>query len=468
MKKRILSIILTVAMLVAMVPAIAVSAVEESESKTVTVSTLDEVKNFLTSADNIQGNTMKLGANLDYSSIDPQNAGNGLWTVTENENTTYLLANIDGNGFTVTVPGGNYKSAAILTYLTAKQGTYVIKNLTVKMALDDGGKQEVATTDGKAIALFGENGANDTTASYVTFENCCFDVRLKTAYNSSETGSAVLFARHRASHKMQLTVTNCYFKAHIEAKCGHHGALVGRRSGANADSTFKYSINNCVFDISYTTNSGRFALGTAGYYCTAIVGSQSSYHLTEYTEQTNVSDFTDCNNNLIYNNQVNGKVISATEKGNLEGFTTNTENTITTVKGYQTTTVANNKFNLRLVGLVELGETALTDYSKVGFVVVANYANTTTKWTSAASNKVYSSITANTATETQALTATQLGGDHIYALAIKNIPSNAGDITFEVTPYYVAEDGTTTVYGATTAFTVDVEALPTDTVNPTA
>ena len=127
-----------------------------------------------------------------------------------------------------------------------------------------------------------------------------------------------------------------------------------------------------------------------------------------------------------------------------------------------------NKFALRLVGLVELGDTALTDYSKVGFVVVANYANINTKCTAAASNKIYSSITENTATSTNALTATELGGDYIYALAIKNIPANAGDVTFTVTPYYVAADGTTVVYGANTVFTVDVSELPTDTLDAAA
>lgn len=450
MKKRILSILLTVAMLVAMVPAIAVSASTTdtyvSEGNGVyRVDSIAAVDKFLSDKTvNITGNTMKLGADLDYSNetVGSGTYENGFWVIGQN----YLQANVDGNGHTVTIPGGTYKSS-ILTYLTGS--SYTFSNLKVKMSSED-----AVAKSNKEIGLFAYT-TSGCPVGKLEVSNCYFDVKYELAADTEDSGVGVLLGKHtynKTNLILDITVNNCYFKMRAKVPNGSHGAIVGRTNSAAKGLTL--NVSNSVFDVAYTKPETEPSTLS----CSTVLGNFLS-----------TMSVTKSENNLTYSNYKladNGSGDTALAIG----FTKVTKGTnpVTTVKGYQTTTIANNKFNLRLVGLVELGETALTDYSKVGFVVVANYANTTTKWTSAASNKVYSSITANTATETQALSATQLGGDHIYALAIKNIPSNAGDITFEVTPYYVAADGTTTVYGATTAFTVDVEALPTDTVNPTA
>lgn len=441
MKKRILSILLTVAMLVAMVPAIAVSASAETGT-TYEVTTIADVAAFIadTTTKNVAGNTMKLMGDLDYTGdslpVYTDNGTNyvdGMWTG--------LKANVDGNGHMVKVPGGSYYWGWILCDLedgtdASNPRVHSYKNL--KVVMDTG---DYAYT-GSFIGLFGR----DFDKGNLIIENCYFDVSVKVT--GRDYGSAVLFGSQAAGASATITATNTFFKMNCGGGgTGRHGVLVGRKFNAptSGASAMTFNLNNCVFD------SGEWY----------IIGQT----------QSNVNTVVTGEGNLILSGYGNGVHEGYTETP--AGFTkvTAVENLVTTVKGYQTTTIANNKFNLRLVGLVELGETALTDYSKVGFVVVANYANTTTKWTSAASNMVYSSLsgteTDNTAKgETGIVTyeASDFGADYLYALAIKNIPANQGVITFEVTPYYIAADGTTVVYGATENFEIDPATLAENTL----
>ncbi len=454
MKTKILSILLTVAMLVAMVPMIAVSA-EEETGTIVEVGSIEKLDEFMASADNAIGNTMKLTADLDYSYItdlSSESRSNGLWA----KNNKWLLANVDGNGHTVTIPGVTY-TACVLNYLTGADANYTIKNLKVQMATKDG-VQAVAT--GNDISLFAGRYRTTLFAS-ASFENCYFDVNFNCTGTDPNNGTAILFGvnNEAAAKEWALNVTNCYFKMHAEVVGGRHGALLGS-TFSTATNKVTMTVVNSVFDVTYT-KAENLAEGTI---CAAVVGTyRDSCHIVSTNSKGNLS----YNGTQLTLSDFENKLSSYFSKVGA----CDTPNTITTVTGYQTTTVANNKFDLRLVGLVELGDTALTDYSKVGFVVVANYANINTKWTSAASNKVYSSLsgtetdnTANGGTGIVSYEASDFGADYLYALAIKNIPANQGVITLEVTPYYIAADGTTVVYGATENVEIDPATLADNTL----
>ena len=108
-----------------------------------------------------------------------------------------------------------------------------------------------------------------------------------------------------------------------------------------------------------------------------------------------------------------------------------------------------------IVGDVE----TLTDYDKVGFRVVASYAEgtgVTVLTKDYSTTTVYQAITGND-TDTNDIeknyTADALGGDAIFVLPCENIPANKGKITFEVTTYYVK--GNAAFDGATEVFQVD-------------
>lgn len=119
--------------------------------------------------------------------------------------------------------------------------------------------------------------------------------------------------------------------------------------------------------------------------------------------------------------------------------------------GYQTSAAANDKFNLRLVGI--MNDTDISQYAKVGFKVKATYGTTEMNKTQDITT-VYESITATSGSNYTEYTAEALGGSYIFALNCLNVPANAGAITFEVTTYYQLE-GSEVVEEATVTFTVD-------------
>lgn len=142
-----------------------------------------------------------------------------------------------------------------------------------------------------------------------------------------------------------------------------------------------------------------------------------------------------------------------------------TETPVTKLAGYQVSNAADNKFDLRLVATLKLADDNKTvtdgkvsNYTAVGFRVVANYG-TTTKAKDYTTDMVYSAISGYTKGETTVTeyTAESLGGDYLFVLPCRNVPANAGVITMEVTTYYTAADGTV-VLGATQVFTVDPAA----------
>ena len=121
--------------------------------------------------------------------------------------------------------------------------------------------------------------------------------------------------------------------------------------------------------------------------------------------------------------------------------------------GYQATAAANNKFNLRLVGI--MNDEDYSAYEKVGFKVNAVYNNgASEKSTTQDIYDVYQSIVAENGDNYTQYTAEQLGGEYIFVLNCKNIPTNMGSITFQVTTYYKLADSDV-VEEETVTFTVD-------------
>lgn len=435
MKTKILSILLTVAMLVAMVPMIAVSA-EEETGTVYPVGSIAEVVAFIadTTTKNVAGNTMKLTADLDYTGDSlpvytdkGTNYVDGMWTG--------LKANVDGNGHTVKVPGGSYYWGWILCDLDdSTEGTkHIFENLKIVMP-----ENESAAKTGSFIGLFGRNFEKN---NELVVKNCYFDLKLQ----GGSRGSGALFGELSAVCSATITVKNSCFKVD-NADGGVKGVLVGKRFSNTGSSEMVYNISNCVF----YANDGVNIIGDV------FSGS------TGETYKTTIN----ADNNLICTGAgVYGSTLTA-------GFTKVTagENPVTTVTGYQTTTVANDQFDLRLVGLVDLGEEGkLADYTKVGFIVEASYGatpNTITKWMNAASTKVYTSLKGYEGEPGLVeYTAEELGGNYLYALAIKNIPAAALEgegITFTVKPYYVDTNGNA-MFGAEETFTVT--SVPSDSAN---
>ena len=121
-------------------------------------------------------------------------------------------------------------------------------------------------------------------------------------------------------------------------------------------------------------------------------------------------------------------------------------NAKTQFKGFQGSQIADGKYNVRLIGLVDG-----LDPKEVGFRVIVRYndgieANVTT------TSSVYTSVIGGARTYTVA----ELGGDaddYIFALNVNGIQESKGVITVEVTTFHVKDDVTT--IGQTQVFTVD-------------
>ncbi len=112
-----------------------------------------------------------------------------------------------------------------------------------------------------------------------------------------------------------------------------------------------------------------------------------------------------------------------------------------------------NTNGIRFVGTLGQKYTAenIETLREVGFHITATYAGGTKEFNQPCTT-LYNTLTGGTET----YTAENLGGEHIFAFTIKNIPAEVGVITFVVTPYFrtgaVESTGTTwtVVYDAAT------------------
>ncbi len=155
-----------------------------------------------------------------------------------------------------------------------------------------------------------------------------------------------------------------------------------------------------------------------------------------------------------YLNYLEGVDLSSVE---VSGFTSNAELKKSDTKipapdyavnycGVQSTDIADGKYSLRFVGTVDS-----LNFSAVGFEIIARTTENPdgTDYSKSCST-VYTTINAGTYRK---YTAAELGGNYIYALAIKNIPVAAGTVSFEITPFVAV--GETVYYGTSYTVTCD-------------
>lgn len=242
------------------------------------------------------------------------------------------------------------------------------------------------------------------------------------------------------------------------------GAIMGLAHHANTQ------VNNCLYTDIYYVVSGKYVLGESmcGLNSTnKTVKNDSDIHVTseeitglaaqEKLTAAGLTDWTVTTNGLPLPRSIVktfGKMLLTKPDS--------AETTVTDLAGYQTTAVAGDKFDLRLVGTLKLAEDNKTetngkvsDYTAVGFRVVANYGDTT-KAKDYTTDTVYNSVAGyeNNGTDVLTYTAESLGADYLFVLVCNNVPANAGIITMEVTTYYTMADGTA-VSGATYVLAVD-------------
>ena len=110
-----------------------------------------------------------------------------------------------------------------------------------------------------------------------------------------------------------------------------------------------------------------------------------------------------------------------------------------TYHGVQESAVSDaGRYSVRFLGT--LGDQPLKNYKAVGFHITAVYGSDEVKVFDVPCKNVYSSIIATEGIQAT-YTAEQLGGKYIFAYTIQNIPTSAGEIVFNVTPYYVTAEG---------------------------
>lgn len=489
MKKSILSILLTVAMLAAMIPAFGVVAfADEAPAATVTdwtastveLKNITDVYNFFNTQlkeRNFEGQTVKLACSPDFAeytftgrtndykafagTFDGQgnviynlkfevNAGNGGLFGNSSpavsptiKNVAFVDCNMNGNW----QPGLLYGGEANNTTTIYIQNVYV-KNLT------HGTK---AASYGGGLVGFGR----------VDADNVVVTSTKQTAPSTGNNRFGGLIANSYGASSF----TNCAFYGKVTLS--NAGGFVAENGG-------NVTLNDCISILDSASSSmrtyayggtpvaeeGSIALTMTGYGGGRQTDMVNAGDLKAYAEAAYIGVGAQ---SILTENSMDGWTATTTGypmpislvKTFPSLFENEVEGTPMTLHGYQTTTATENKFAMRLVATIATED--LSQYKNIGFKVVANFG-TSTKATAISSTVVYNSVSANGEDGAKGYTVAQLLNDesakgYIFALAITGVPANQGDITFEVTTFYTdANDNV--VNGSTEVFTVDVDSIP--------
>lgn len=130
--------------------------------------------------------------------------------------------------------------------------------------------------------------------------------------------------------------------------------------------------------------------------------------------------------------------------------------------GVQESAVKDGTYAVRFVGALG-DDVALENYTEVGFRVTATWGADGTKTLDTACTTVYGKITGSADGVTSEYRADSFGAKYLFALAVEGIPTDAGQITFTVTPYYVTAAGTVTGNACTVIY--NAGALVSQTAN---
>ena len=260
MKTKLLSILLTVAMLAAMIPVLGVVAL--AEENTATAGTVFEVTDAASitaliadTEKNVVGNTMKLTQDITY---DPQTAA--LWAG--------LAMDVDGNGHKVILKDGTYGCVLLFTPVdgTAKDPhKQTLKNLAIVMENDEA---KVTSNEKIILSFFGQAHASANNAIqfnnvHINLENCYFDVNMNsTATGAANTACSILIAHVIGAVNLEITAKNTYFKATLDTDqgAGAVGAIYGRRWNHSALIPVKINLENCGFDVNSNNATAKTAV----------------------------------------------------------------------------------------------------------------------------------------------------------------------------------------------------------------
>ncbi|MBQ8817122.1 MAG: hypothetical protein IJZ83_00945 [Clostridia bacterium] len=226
----------------------------------------------------------------------------------------------------------------------------------------------------------------------------------------------------------------------ISIYSGTYGAIFcGNRTGSS----------NCQYvlteNITLNLYGGTFAGDIDAHASGVTVDANSTvtinaYNITLASGKTIKNSNSTVNANLnLYNANLDGQVTATNFNEVKKCYAVYVGVQNTTVNTNTTDDIPDNTYSVRFVGVVNS-----LAYDEVGFKITCGERNFDT-----ACKYVYTSI----AGDGDDYTAAALGGNYIFAVAIKNIPTE-GEVTFTVKPYFVVDNQT--YYG--TAYTVTYNA----------
>lgn len=248
----------------------------------------------------------------------------------------------------------------------------------------------------------------------------------------------------------------------------------GSTKTLNGASGIVGNINNSPVIINSSYNLGAVSTGDS-LLCGQIVSWRNAANqLTSSTSSGNfgTSDSTvallgNGNWDGIMSQKTTAEIQSDTTYNNILSTVSNALRVSTAFKGYQTTLesytndAGNTVYDVRLISVVN---GYIEKIDALGFNVTVTYTlngnSVTTRSGDVLITTVYDSVSGRGETD-KTYTASELEGDYIFVLACKNLPSEAENISFEVTTFYTYNQ-THTVRGETTTFAVE---LPGDSVS---
>ena len=434
-----------------------------TEEKPVGVKNLAIINSYITSNQNCFGGL--------FGAIPASEADKNRFALIENvymdiQQVSTISIPVDKNGKNYS--DFNTNTAGLIGYMTSGVNL-TIRNTVVNSTV-------VCTNSGDWRRVWG-GFVGRTDGSNVTIENCLFGGALKVG------GNNISGFVGRCNGNGTLTIRNCMEAGVINAASwagagDNHGSFLGCAEPSNGKGSVPkatVTIENCIYtDVSQSTSKGggkvaalygkeQGTVPASSLINNIHVAGEDAYGfgMAEKLEAARMTDWTVTTTGTpLPRSSVTtfGETILAKADA--------AETPVTKLAGYQVSDAADNKFDLRLVATLKLADDDKTvtdgkvsNYTSVGFRVVANYGGTTTKSKDYTTDMVYSAISGYTKGETAVTeyTAESLGGDYLFVLPCRNVPANAGVITMEVTTYYTAADGTV-VLGATQVFTVDPAA----------
>ncbi len=291
-------------------------------------------------------------------------------------------------------------------------------------------KADVSTTRSGVGGLVG--GGAYGTNRYLYIRNC---TNAGSVTNGTDSAGGIC-ARLESTNR-GVIIENCLNTGNVTSPACAAGMLADIMS-----STLATRIVGCV-------NTGRII---SNFSAGAILGKFRQSN-TCVSNCTNYGYVESAQASTIYGERVNGNTANITDT--VDKYTGSAE-----LYGYQVSAAGQATQSIRLVASIDNLE-----YNRVGFLItVKDSDGNTVRNIDQKCATVYKSLTGMSGgtilqysadvTEQEGDTDGIREGGYLYALSIKNIPASEGELTFEVTPFFI-KDGYTS-YGETSAFTHEI------------